>query len=67
MSLVILVDELIAKEVNMYVVYCRKAAEHDEHEHLYRQLAHAIFYHIEEMRTTGRPSFIKSFTKPPIP
>jgi hypothetical protein len=58
------VNELIALEINMYVGYCQKAAEHDENEYLYRKLAHVVFYHIQELRTTGKPTFAGKVIQP---
>lgn len=46
----------INREVKLYVNYCRAAAKHDEWEDHYRMAAHAIFYHIQEMRATGQVS-----------
>lgn len=51
------VEDLIELEVGMYVDYCRLAANKDEHEQEYRRLARILFYHIQEMRSTGKPSF----------
>lgn len=47
---------LINKEVAMYVEFCRLASQHDAHEQQYRDLAHMLFYHIQEMRSTGQIS-----------
>lgn len=52
------VNCLIRVEVDLYVNYCRLASEHDEMEEMYRALAHKIFYHIQEMRSTGKPSVL---------
>lgn len=46
------VDEQISEEVKQYVSYCQKACEHDALEHSYRLLAHKLFYHIQELRST---------------
>jgi hypothetical protein len=46
------VDEQIAKEFILYVEYCRKASLHDEFEDGYRAMAHKIFYHIQELKST---------------
>lgn len=51
------VSELINDEVRLYVGFCQAAALHDEKEAAYRAAAHVIFYHIQEMRTTGNTCF----------
>jgi hypothetical protein len=48
------IEELINLEVDLYVQYCRAAAKHDEWEEHNRMVAHTLFYHIQEMRSTGR-------------
>jgi hypothetical protein len=48
------IDELITKEADMYLQLCRNAAQHDDQEFLWRMLAHAVFYHLQELRTTSR-------------
>jgi hypothetical protein len=64
---VLTVDNIIAEEVNMYVRYCELAAEHEPDEKLHRQLAHVIFYHIQELRTTGKLGYIpKELADSPI-
>lgn len=45
-------QEQIDKEVNMYLTYCQMAAQHNAYEQYYRNLAHMIFYHIQELRST---------------
>ncbi len=55
-------DEQIAEEVELYVGYCRKINEHDEFEPTYRAMAHKIFYHIQELRSTGKPSPLGQIT-----
>lgn len=40
------------KEVEMYLTYCQMAALHNAYEQYYRSLAHRIFYHIQELRST---------------
>jgi transposase len=49
-------DEQIDLEVKMYVGYCEAAARHDAYEQQYRMLAHGIFYHIQELRSTKKQS-----------
>lgn len=61
-----ILDEQITKEVNMYVRYCELAAKHEADEALYLKAAHAVFYHIQEMRQTGQPTILGRFVKPPI-
>jgi hypothetical protein len=58
------VDELIDSEVKMYLGFCNAAAQHDEQEVLYRQLAHVVFYHIQEMRSTGQPTTVRKSIQP---
>jgi len=55
---VLTVDKLINQEVELYVNYCRAASKHDEWEKHYRMAAHVIFYHIQEMRTTGQSTLL---------
>lgn len=55
-------DSLIEMEVGMYVNYCRLACLRDEFEGAYRNMAHKIFYHIQEMRSTGQPSILGKVT-----
>ncbi len=52
------VEEVVAKEVAMYVEYCELAAEHEPDEQIYKNLAHVLFYHIQEIRATGKVSYI---------
>jgi hypothetical protein len=50
-------DDQINAEVNKYVHLCERASRHnpgDEDE--YREMAHTVFYHIQELRSTGKPS-----------
>jgi hypothetical protein len=47
-------DEQIDMEIKLYVSCCRSAAKHDIFENLYLRMAHVIFYHIQEMRSTGK-------------
>jgi hypothetical protein len=49
-------DEQIDEEVKLYVGYCELAVKRDEHEQHYRSLAHKIFYHIQELRSTRKKS-----------
>ena len=56
------VDELIELEVGLYVHYCRLACRRDEFELMYRKLAHKLFYHIQELRSTGQPSALGQVT-----
>jgi hypothetical protein len=44
------IEDLINLEVDLYVQYCRAAAQHDEWEQYHRMAAHTLFYHIQEMR-----------------
>lgn len=62
MILVLSVEELIAKEVGMYLQFCCNAAKHDEQEFLWRQLAHVTFYHLQELKTTGKVYFASPIT-----
>ena len=55
-------ETLIELEVGMYVNYCRLACQHDEFEQQYRNMAHRLFYHIQEMRSTGQPSILGKVT-----
>lgn len=48
------IEELINLEVDLYVQYCRAAARHDEWEEYHKMVAHTLFYHIQEMRATGK-------------
>ncbi len=52
------VQQLIDTEVHMYVTCCELAARHEQDEIFYRQIAHALFYHIQEMKSTRQVSFI---------
>jgi len=52
MTLVLTVDQLIAKDVNLYLQFCNKAALHDEQEMYWRTLAHTAFYYLQELRST---------------
>ena len=47
-------DEQINEEVVLYVGYCQQAAKHDEFEQQSREIAHKIFYHIQELRSTRK-------------
>jgi hypothetical protein len=49
-------DEQIDIEVYLYVHCCEQASKHDGYEPYYRSLAHMIFYHILEMRSTRSAS-----------
>lgn len=49
-------EEQISLELDLYVGYCRKAAQHDEFENEHRIMAHKIFYHIQELRSTRKLS-----------
>lgn len=61
------IDELIASYVQYYVSLCELAAKHDEMEYLNKMTAHAVFYHIQELRSTRIPRhFGKFITKSPI-
>lgn len=51
-----LVHEAIELEVKLYVGYCELAAKHEPDEYIYRLMAHAVFYHILELRSTNRYS-----------
>lgn len=55
------VDELITREFELYLLFCRKAALHDSEEVKWRTLAHITFYHLEELRVIDRVRYI-----PPI-
>ncbi len=57
-------EETIRAECLMYVRYCELAAQHDELEHFHRMIAHNIFYHIEEMRSTGQVTPMGRFISP---
>ena len=57
------VEDLINAEVKMYVNYCQLAAKHDSQEQWYKTAAHMIFYHIQEMRSTGKPSLLKMLSE----
>jgi hypothetical protein len=46
-------QQMIDEEVMLYLEFCRKAALHDEQEGLWRTLAHATFYHLEELRSVN--------------
>jgi len=48
------VAELLNLEVVLYVRYCQAAAEHDQHESLYKGIAHELFTDIQEIRQTGK-------------
>lgn len=50
------IDDQIAYEVTKYVYLCQKAAEHNYLEDKWKQLAHIVFYHIQELRSTRKPS-----------
>lgn len=52
------VDDFVELEVNMYLGCCRLAAKHDDMEGYYRAVAHRIFYHIQELRTTQKASVL---------
>ena len=52
------VQELINAEVDLYVQFCSLAALHDDKEVEYKQSAHVLFYHIQEMRSTGQVNFM---------
>jgi hypothetical protein len=58
------VDELIDTEVKLYVTFCEKASKHDALEGFYKSVAHNLFYHIQELRSTGRSSALGKFTYP---
>jgi len=55
--------QLIDMEVEMYVGYCRLASNHDDLESWYRLMAHAVFMHIQDMRQTGKLSYIGKYIK----
>ena len=57
------VETLIELEVGLYVGYCRLACLRDENEQFYRNLAHRIFYNIQEMRSTGKPVYVGKVTR----
>lgn len=47
------IDKQVKDQIGLYVDYCRSAAKHDEWEAYYKATAHALFYHIQEIRSTG--------------
>lgn len=57
------VEEAIASEVDLYVGYCQKAADHDQYEQHYKALAHKLFYHIQEMRSTNQGAIFGKVTR----
>jgi hypothetical protein len=57
-------EEAIRAEQLMYVRYCEEAARHDNFEGYYRAHAHHIFYHIQEMRSTGEVTPLARFLSP---
>ena len=50
------IDDQIAAEVAKYVKLCRSAAKHNSDQYEYRNMAHIVFYHIQELRSTGVPT-----------
>lgn len=50
------IDDQIEAEVQQYVKMCRCAAQHTVDEDMYRSIAHRIFYHILELRSTRKPT-----------
>jgi hypothetical protein len=53
----------IDDEVALYVGYCRHASLHDEDEEIYKRMAHKVFYHIQELRSTGKLSILGKVTR----
>ncbi len=46
------IDDLISSEIRLYVECCKKAAEHDAQEKIYKALAHMAFLHIQDLRSS---------------
>lgn len=59
-------EEKIDQEIEMYVRYCQAASRHDAFEQFHRIMAHTIFYHIQEMRQTGKVSSLGDVIQTPI-
>jgi hypothetical protein len=57
----VLVHEAIELETKLYVGYCQLAAEHEPDEYIYKSLAHTIFYHLIELRSTNQYSSLSGF------
>lgn len=57
-------SQQINQEIQLYVNYCRAAARHDEFEEVNKRAAHKLFYHIQEMRTTGQATPLSSVAYP---
>ena len=49
-------EEQISIELIMYLGYCRMAALHDQFEGYHKMMAHKLFYHIQELRSTRKLS-----------
>ncbi len=49
-------EDQIKAEVAKYVKLCNQAARHDYAEPEFKELAHIVFYHIQELRSTRKPS-----------
>ncbi len=58
------VEELIDIEVKLYVDFCERAAKHDHLEQFHRKIAHRLFYHIQELRSTRKVVPLGKFTYP---
>lgn len=53
-------EDQINAEVAKYVKLCEIASKHDAtNESEYREMAHVVFYHIQELRSTRKPSPLK--------
>lgn len=50
------IDDQIKAEVVKYVHLCEQAAKHNSAEPEFKEMAHDVFYHILELRTTQKPS-----------
>jgi hypothetical protein len=57
------VSEQIDIEIALYVSCCRSASLHDGYEQIHKTLARIIFYHIQEMRSTGKAVPLDLFIK----
>jgi hypothetical protein len=55
------IDDQIQSEVAKYVKLCRSAAKHNCNESEYKEMAHTVFYHIQELRSTRTPSPLRWF------
>jgi hypothetical protein len=50
------IEDQINAEVTKYVRLCEKASNHTSAEAEFKGMAHRVFYHILELRTTHKPS-----------